>query len=69
VAKTIRDLTTGEVARMLQLSRSLICWYIDNGILPGYRIPGSGHRRVRLLDLSRFAERYKIPLRNKLEVT
>lgn len=38
--------STGDVERITGFSQSMIIRLIDEGILPGIRIPGSTHRRV-----------------------
>lgn len=41
-----RVLTTGEVARVMGCSPKSVQDMVDEGILPGYRIPGSDNRRI-----------------------
>lgn len=44
------SLTTGEVARLLCCSARTVGLWVDEGLLPGWRLPsptgGPGHRRV-----------------------
>lgn len=47
-------LTTGEAARIAGISLNSIIRCIDRGLLPGFKVPGSTHRRVRKDDLERF---------------
>lgn len=52
----IRDiLTAGEVARLCRVSPRTAARWIDDGILTGYRVPGSLDRRVALSDFEHFA--------------
>jgi excisionase family DNA binding protein len=56
-------LTTGQCARLAGVSAPTVKHWIDSGLLPGYRHPGSGrHRRVRSADLVRFLELHGVPL-------
>ena len=54
-------LTTRDAAQISGLSRTQVIRCFDEGILPGWRIPGSKHRRIprdRLLD---FMRQHNIP--------
>ncbi len=53
--------TTGEVARLCQVTKRTVILWIDSGKLKGYRVPGSRHRRVTEQDLRDFLRRYKVP--------
>jgi excisionase family DNA binding protein len=57
-----RDLTTGEVAQRLGVAPRTVAKWTDSGLLPGYQLPGSLHRRIRAVDLLDFAREYEIPL-------
>jgi len=48
-------LTTTEAARRLGCSASTIRRMIDTGVLRGYRIPGSKHRRVSIAEVDRIS--------------
>lgn len=54
--------TTGEAAAICDLSMQTIIRAIDRGDLPGFRIPGSTHRRIPGLRLREWMERHGIPL-------
>ena len=41
-----RILTTGQIAKRTRVSVGTVAKWIDDGILRGYRIPGSRDRRV-----------------------
>jgi excisionase family DNA binding protein len=61
--KTVRAvLTTGQVARICQVSPRTVVKWIDSGRLKGYRIPGSQDRRVPRELLARFLEDNGMPL-------
>jgi excisionase family DNA binding protein len=47
-------LTTGQVAKIMSCATRTVTNLIDNGKLPGFRIPGSTHRRVLKSDLISF---------------
>ncbi|TSC78894.1 MAG: response regulator receiver protein [Candidatus Peregrinibacteria bacterium Gr01-1014_25] len=38
--------TTGEAAAVAKVSQQTIIRWIDAGLLKGYRVPGSSHRRI-----------------------
>ena len=47
-------LSCGDAARRCMVSPQMIRRWIDSGELPGIRLRGSNHRRVRLTDLLAF---------------
>ena len=55
-------LTTGEVARLCNVSAPTVIKWIDTGLLEGYRIPGSKERRVQREALVSFMKEHRIPL-------
>ncbi len=57
----LKPLTTGDVARLCQVSQATVLnWIRDRG-LTAYTTPG-GHYRVQLTDLQAFAARYGLPI-------
>lgn len=54
--------TTGDVARIAQVAPRTVAKWIDAGVLPGYRIPGSRDRRITRETLIRFLKDHDIPL-------
>lgn len=59
----IKDvLTSGEVARMCNVAPRTASKWIDNGMLTGYRIPGSLDRRVAKSDLLDFISKHQMKL-------
>ena len=57
-----KPLTTGDVARICQVSQATILnWIRDRG-LNAYSTPG-GHHRINPNDLQEFAARYRLPLK------
>lgn len=58
--------TTGEVARICNVSSPTVNKWIDTGMLKGFRIPGSRARRVARKDLLALMNEYGMPL-DKLE--
>ena len=44
----------GEIAKILGCSHRYVTKLIDHGVLPGYRLPHSTHRRVRREDFLKF---------------
>src|SRR6185295_9293124 len=57
-----KDLTSGQVAKICDLSPKKINTLIDTGMLPGFKIPGSGHRRICRKELLRFMQTNGYPL-------
>ena len=53
--------TTGEVARLCQVTKRTVIKWIDGGKLKGYTIPGSKHRRVSAENLQSFMRANRIP--------
>ncbi|HEY3227441.1 MAG TPA: response regulator [Planctomycetota bacterium] len=53
--------TTGEIARLCQVTKRTVITWIDSGRLKGFRLPGGAHRRVAAADLAAFMRRHKIP--------
>lgn len=49
-----RILTTGQVARVMDVSTRTVTGWIDGGLLKGFRVPGSRHRRVEEKHLKEF---------------
>jgi excisionase family DNA binding protein len=48
------EVTTGEAAEILGVSRSTIVRYVEAGILPARKLPG-GHLRIRREDVERLS--------------
>ena len=53
--------TTGEIAKICQVSKRTVILWIDGGKINGYRIPGSRHRRVSATELRRFLRTSHLP--------
>lgn len=57
------QLRTGEVARICRVSPRTVSGWIDSGLLPGWRIPGTGgDRRTSRGTLLEFMARHRFPL-------
>lgn len=56
--------TTGEVARICNVSPRTVSKWFDSGQLRGFRIPGSKDRRIPLNQLLRFMRAHGIPVDN-----
>lgn len=59
--------STGQVARLLNVANRTVAKWIDRGILKGYRLPGSGDRRVSEPDLVDFVKKTGIYLNGELD--
>ena len=53
--------STGEVARLTGIGHGEVVRLIDDGHLPGFRIPNSTHRRVGRMELLKFMLAWGIP--------
>ena len=53
--------TTGEVARICQVTKRTVIKWIDGGKLRGYNLPGSKHRRVSAESLQQFMKDNRLP--------
>jgi excisionase family DNA binding protein len=58
----VKPLSTTAAARMLSVSSRTVAAWIDTGLLKGFRIPGSKHRRVTVAELEAFAKQHGVPL-------
>lgn len=58
----MRVFTTTEVAKALGLSIRTITKCVDSGSLPGFRIPGSSHRRIPEESLWAFMAKNNLPI-------
>lgn len=57
-------LTTGEAARICGVNFRTVLRWIDRGLLPAYKLPGRGDRRVLSAELYRFMQENGIPDRS-----
>lgn len=55
-----RPLRVGEVSRILGVASRTVHKLMDDGLLPGHRIPGSTDRRFRRSDVERFAREHRM---------
>ena len=62
-----RDLTTTEAAKLLHVSTHTIASMMARGLLRGYRLPGSRHRRFTLDAVRACASRNGIQLEKESE--
>lgn len=53
--------TTGDVARICNVTKRTVIKWIDGGKLKGYLIPGSRHRRVSAAGLREFLRVHRVP--------
>lgn len=54
-------LTTGEAARICGVNFRTVLRWIDRGLLPAYKLPGRGDRRVLSAALRQFMQEHGIP--------
>jgi excisionase family DNA binding protein len=61
-----RNLSTFDVAQLLEVDPGSVANWIDSGLLKAYRTPG-GHRRVSVEDLVRFLRQHQMPIPARLQ--
>ncbi len=61
-----RNLSTFDIAEMIEVDPGSVANWIDSGVLKAHRTPG-GHRRVAVDDLVRFLREHKMPVPAGLE--
>lgn len=54
-------LRTGQIARLFQVCNATVIRWIDTGLLPGFSVPGSRHRRVLRSVALQFAVEHGLP--------
>lgn len=62
--KIQRDYTTGEAAKICRCSIWTIIKCVDEGIIQGYYLPASTHRRIPSENLFRYMKENNIPMGN-----
>ncbi|HET6427311.1 MAG TPA: response regulator [Phycisphaerae bacterium] len=62
-----RNLSTFDVASMLEVDPGSVANWIDSGLLKAHRTPG-GHRRVAASDLLDFLREHDMPVPGQLEI-
>lgn len=62
-----RDLTTGEAAKFVGVSRNKLIECCESGLLRSYRVPGSKCRRIRREWLREFLERHGLAVPAELQ--
>ena len=55
-------LTTGEVSKICNVSQKTVIKWFDDGLLEGYKIPGTKDRRVPIKSLNEFIQKNNIPI-------
>jgi len=59
---TERTLTTGAIAKLMDVAPRTVSKWCDTGKLKCYRLPASRDRRVLWDDLRRFSAEYGVPI-------
>jgi excisionase family DNA binding protein len=60
--RTKKTATTTEAARLCGVSHSTVIKWFDTGLIEGFRLPGSGDRRLLLASLHKFMKENNIPV-------
>lgn len=63
----MRHLTTGECAKICQVSPATVSKWFDSGILKGFRIPQSRDRRIPENNLVELMLEYGMPVPTELQ--
>jgi len=66
MAKGKKILTSGEVAEICNVAHRTVQKWFDNGLLAGYRLPGSGDRRIPVNNLISFMKANNLPIKESL---
>jgi len=64
----MKNLTTGECAKFCQVAGRTIHKWMDSGLLKGFRVPGSTHRRVPHENLVLFMKEHGLPIPEELQI-
>ena len=67
VTESHKALSTGQIAKLVQVAPRTVSKWIDSGLLPGYRLPGSRDRRVPRASLVKFLADNNMPSIEQLE--
>jgi len=62
MAKANNILTSGEVAKICNVSIRTVCGWVDKGFLKGERISGGRNRRIPIGELVRFMAAHNMPM-------
>lgn len=62
MAKSKKVLTTGDLARVSNVSLRTAQKWFDMGLLSGYLLPGSKNRRVTAVEVKKFMEENNMPM-------
>lgn len=60
-------LTTGNVAKLLDINFRTVIRWIERGLLPAYRLPGRGDYRIQPADLKKFLINNAMPIPESLQ--
>ncbi len=60
-------LTTGQVAKLLEVAPRTVSKWFDSGSLTGFKLPGSNDRRISKVSLIEFCKQHKMPYWKALE--
>jgi excisionase family DNA binding protein len=63
----MKYLTTGQCAKYCQVCTRTIHNWVDTGLLKGFKIPGSNHRRIPQENLVALMEKHGIPIPDELQ--
>lgn len=63
-----KTLTTGKVAKLLQVAARTVVKWFDSGRIKGYRLPGSLDRRITVGAVREFVLANGIPMPAELEI-
>jgi len=58
----METLTTGDIARLLEVNQRTVIRWLNSGRLKGFKLPGRGNNRILVSDFIGFLEQNSIPL-------
>ena len=62
----MKTLTTGDIARYLDVNQRTVIRWLDSGRLKGFKLPGRGNNRVLVSDFIGFLEQNQMPVPESL---
>lgn len=58
-------LTTGDIAKICNVSIRTASKWFDKGLLKGYQLPGSGDRRIPADEFQEFMKKHNMPFKKR----
>src|SRR5687767_12583968 len=65
--KPLEFMTTGEAAKWCGVHFRTVLRWCERGVLPSYKLPGRGDRRIRVEDFLKFLRENRMPVPTRLK--